>query len=409
MNEPSVFNGPEVSMDKDAKSLAGIEHREWHNLYGMYMHQATATGLLRRNPAQDKRPFVLSRSFYAGSQRWGAIWTGDNACKWSHLEAAMPMLLSLGICGITFSGADVGGFLGKGGGYPDPDAELFTRWFAAGAYQPFFRGHAHHDSARREPWTFNEETTQTLRAFAMQRYQLLAYWYSLFFIAETSAMPTMRPLWVSFPQDEKTFDIERQFMAGGDLMVVPVTKQGATSTTVYFPGTDVWYAVLGGTKHTAPSEATVDAPITSIPVFQRGGSIVPRQMRLRRSSVAMADDPFTLVVAPSAARTASGRLYLDPGDGYGYRKGEYAYWKFEWAAEGVLRAKPVHTSAAYVPRNMLERLELLDTPLPASVTLTTADGATRPLTFSHVATTNRLVVRKPDVLVASAWTVTLTY
>lgn len=85
---------------------------------------------------QDKRPFVLSRSFYAGSQRWGAIWTGDNACLWSHLEAAVPMLLTLGICGITFSGADVGGFLGKGGGYGDPDAELFTRWFQASGSTP---------------------------------------------------------------------------------------------------------------------------------------------------------------------------------------------------------------------------------------------------------------------------------
>ena len=127
---------------------------------------------------QDKRPFVLSRAFYAGSQRWGPIWTGDNACKWDHLEAAMPMLLTLtltptltltltltptltqslttdptptptptpnqvampmlltlGLCGITFSGADVGGFLGKGGGYGDPDAELFTRWFQVGTYQ----------------------------------------------------------------------------------------------------------------------------------------------------------------------------------------------------------------------------------------------------------------------------------
>ena len=87
MNEPSVFNGPEVSMNKDTKNLAGIEHREWHNLYGMYMHRATAEGLVKRNPKQDKRPFVLSRSFYAGSQRWGPIWTGDNACKWDHLEA----------------------------------------------------------------------------------------------------------------------------------------------------------------------------------------------------------------------------------------------------------------------------------------------------------------------------------
>ena len=123
----------------------------------MYMQRATAEGLLRRNEPQDKRPFVLSRSFYSGSQRWGAIWTGDNEARWDHLEASIPMLLGLGLCGITFSGADVGGFLGKGGGYGDPDAELFTRWFAVGAYTPFFRGHAHHDSARREPWTFGEE------------------------------------------------------------------------------------------------------------------------------------------------------------------------------------------------------------------------------------------------------------
>ena len=416
MNEPSVFNGPEVSMNKDAKSIAGIEHREWHNLYGMYMHQATALGLLRRNPGEDSRPFVLSRSFYAGSQRWGAIWTGDNACKWSHLEAATPMLLSLGLCGITFSGADVGGFLGKGSqtdgagraGWDDPDAELFTRWFAAGAYQPFFRGHAHEKSGRREPWTFDDETTVRLRAFAMQRYQLLAYWYTLFFLAETTGMPTMRPLWVSFPTDEQTFDNGKQWMAGGDLMVAPVTTQGATSVNVYFPGpvSQLWYDVVSGRRHAAPSEARIDAPIDAIPVFQRGGSIVPRQMRLRRSSVAMADDPFTLVVAPTSGGSASGRLYLDSGDGYSYRKGAYAYWKFD-LSEGQLTAKPLHKSDTYSPSNVLERLELLNTAPPESITLSTADGATRELTFTHVAATNRLVVRKPDVPVASGWSITI--
>ena len=307
MNEPSVFNGPEVSMDKDAKSLAGVEHREWHNLYGMYMQQATAQGLLTRNPKQDKRPFVLSRAFYAGSQRWGAIWTGDNACKWDHLEAAMPMLLSLGVCGITFSGADVGGFLGKGGGYPDPDAELFTRWFQAGAYQPFFRGHAHHDSARREPWTFDDATTQRLRAIGAQRYQLLSYWYTTFFISEATGIPTMRPLWVAHPSDARTWDMDKQFMAGGDLMVAPVYKQGATSVAVYFPtlGAELaapWYDVFTGKTHAAGTDATIDAPIEKIPVFQRGGSIVPRQMRLRRSSSQMTHDPYTLTVARATQR-----------------------------------------------------------------------------------------------------------
>ena len=93
MNEPSVFNGPEVSMHKDARSLAGVEHREWHNLYGFYQTMATAEGQLRRAPDRNARPFVLTRSFFAGSQKYAAMWTGDNEAKWEHLRAAAPMLL----------------------------------------------------------------------------------------------------------------------------------------------------------------------------------------------------------------------------------------------------------------------------------------------------------------------------
>ena len=125
MNEPSVFNGPEVTMPKDCKSLAGVEHRDWHNLYGMFFHRATAEGLTLRGAATGERPFVLSRAFYAGSQRWGAIWTGDNAAEWSHLAIASSMLLSINVAGLSFAGADVGGFFGNA------DAELMTRWMQA--------------------------------------------------------------------------------------------------------------------------------------------------------------------------------------------------------------------------------------------------------------------------------------
>ncbi len=147
MNEPSVFNGPEVSMQKDARNLDGIEHREWHNLYGIYMQMATAQGQLYRCSTEEfskkLRPFVLTRAFWAGSQRFGAMWTGDNTADWGHLKIAAPMLLSINLGGLSFAGADVGGFFGE------PSAELFTRWYQAGAFTPFFRGHAHHDTKRR--------------------------------------------------------------------------------------------------------------------------------------------------------------------------------------------------------------------------------------------------------------------
>ena len=144
MNEPSVFNGPEVSMSKDAKNLIGVEHREWHNLYGIYMQMATAQGQIDRCGADEKlRPFVLTRAFWAGSQRFGAMWTGDNTADWGHLKISVPMLLSINIAGLSFAGADVGGFFGE------PSPELFTRWYQAGSFTPFFRGHAHHDTKRR--------------------------------------------------------------------------------------------------------------------------------------------------------------------------------------------------------------------------------------------------------------------
>jgi len=186
MNEPSVFNGPEVSMQKDLRNLEGVEHREWHNLYGILFQRATAEGLVRRNKGENIRPFVLSRSFFAGSQRYGAIWTGDNESSWEHLKIAVPMLLSLNIGALSFVGADVGGFFGN------PDAELMTRWMQAGAYQPFFRGHAHHDAKRREPWMFGEEWMVRMRRAAMARYALLPYWYTVFREASVSGMPVMR-------------------------------------------------------------------------------------------------------------------------------------------------------------------------------------------------------------------------
>jgi alpha 1,3-glucosidase len=186
MNEPSVFNGPEISMQKDITNLNGEEHREWHNLYGMLFHRSTAEGQVRRNKGENLRPFVLSRAFFAGSQQYGAIWTGDNAAEWSHLEIAAPMLLSLNVGALSFVGADVGGFFGN------TDAELMTRWMQAGAYTPFFRGHAHHDAKRREPWMFGDETMVRLRKVAMARYALLPHWYTVFREAGITGMPVMR-------------------------------------------------------------------------------------------------------------------------------------------------------------------------------------------------------------------------
>lgn len=143
------------------------------------------------------------------------------------------MLLTIGISGLPFSGADVGGFFGN------PDADLLTRWYQVGAFQPFFRGHAHIDTKRREPWLFGEPYTTHIRAAIRTRYALLPYLYTLFHEASVSGMPVMRPMFVEFPEDDATFSMGDQFMLGPAILVKPVCQKDQTFVSVYLPKASV--------------------------------------------------------------------------------------------------------------------------------------------------------------------------
>ena len=401
MNEPSVFNGPEVSMPKDCRNLAGVEHREWHNLYGYYMQQATALGLTERDPAKMLRPFVLSRAFWAGSQRWGAIWTGDNMANWDHLKIAAPMLLSISVAGLSFVGADVGGFFG------DPSAELFTRWYQAGSFTPFFRGHAHHDSKRREPWIFGEPYTSILRSTAITRYTLLPYWYTVFAESYLRGQPVMRPMFFEFPDDPAAFDIDDQWMVGSSLLVKPVTSAGESSVAVYFPNNCDWYdlATLQLVAQTGQSESvrTVPAPLEKIPVFVRGGTVVPRKMRLRRSSKLMFHDPLTLVVYPDAEGQASGLVYFDDEASLAHEKSS-AYALRELSFDGSrLSCRPAATSGVYSAPNKVERIVLAgQRRAPVRVTAHDESGS-RELEFAFDGSADTVTVKKPEVAATGDW------
>ncbi|RHX99340.1 hypothetical protein DYB38_009141 [Aphanomyces astaci] len=413
MNEPSVFNGPEVSMRKNCLSRAGVEHREWHNLYGYYMQRATMEGQLVRQlpevPPSDQpipltaaveRPFVLSRAFFAGSQRYGAIWTGDNKADWGHLNYATKMLLSMSVASLTFVGADVGGFFGN------PDAELVTRWSQAATYQPFFRGHAHHDSDRREPWVFGEPHTGRIREAIRRRYVILPYLYTVFHTCSVSGLPVMRPLWMEFSTDAKAFGVEDAFLLGGDILVHPITSAGTTSADVYLPGTDVWYNInesykrlVGGTTY------SVAAPIDYIPVFQRGGSIVPQRWRVRRSSALMRHDPYTLVVALNHAKAAVGELYVDDEHTFAFET-DHKFTQVQFAFEyGILRSHvgSVGFDAADVK---IERIVVVGLQQePTTVKLFSDDGDVVELETAYDAIEDALTIRKPNVAVTSAWTI----
>ncbi|KAI5615625.1 hypothetical protein C0J50_0306, partial [Silurus asotus] len=400
MNEPSVFNGPEVTMHKDML-LGRWENRDVHNLYGLYVHMATAEGLIRRSGSIE-RPFVLSRAFFAGSQRYGAVWTGDNAAEWGHLKISIPMCLSLGLVGISFCGADVGGF------FKHPSAELLVRWYQAGAYQPFFRGHAHLDTPRREPWLFGPESTALIREAIRQRYTLLPYWYQLFYHAYQTGQPVMRPLWVDFPEEKATFSIEDEYLIGKDLLVHPVTDEGAKSITAYLPGKgEVWYDVHTFQKHLGAQNLHIPVTMSSIPVFQRGGAIICRKDRIRRSSSSMENDPYTLYVTLSAQGTAEGELYIDDFHTFKFEQEKQFIHRRLHFADYVLTSSNLAPDSNFTTAAWIERVIIIGATPPSSASLKTADGAESALEFDFDSAASVLTLRKPGVNAGTDWTVTL--
>lgn len=403
MNEPSVFNGPEITMHKDAKHWGDVEHRDVHNIYGFYQHMATAQGLVSRDPHKNTRPFVLSRAFFAGSQRYGAIWTGDNLADWGHLRDSLPMLLSLSISGIQFCGADVGGF------FKDPDAKLLTRWNQAAVFYPFFRGHAHIDTKRREPWIFGEPYTLHIRNALRMRYSLLPYWYTLFHHAEQTGVAPLRPLWAEFPSDAQTFGIQDTVLLGSNLLGKPVTESDVSSINVYLPGgaQQIWYDYDTYEAHQGGQSISVPTPLDKIPAFLRGGGIIPRQDRQRRSSTQMKQDPYTLVVALDQHSKSFGELYLDDGETFNYKQGQYLVRAFNYTVRSAnqhrLSALAVH-KGSYTVKNQVERVIVIG----LKKSPTAVKHQDRALEFTYDSTQQSLIIRRTGLQIAADWDITIT-
>jgi len=399
MNEPSVFNGPEVTMHKDAKHGHGWEHRHVHNMYGSLMQMSTFKGLLSRSNGNE-RPFVLSRAFFVGTQKYGAIWTGDNTAKWSHLAASVPMLLTISLSGIAHCGADIGGFFGN------PDAELLTRWYQAAFYQPFARSHAHIDTARREPFLYDEKHKSVMREAVRQRYELLPYWYTLFYHSHKTGEPPMRPLWYEFPSDTSLFSKDDSFMVGSALLVQPVTSPNVITSQVYLPGDQGWYDVFTKRHFTSPQTITIATPLEKIAVLQRGGSVIPRKMRVRRSSSLMIHDPYTLFVALDHKNESSGDLYMDDGRSYEYQSGSFNQIQFSFK-NSILESRLLTPKDAWPTKSWLERVVVMGTDEPKLVTIQSDGGEKTILGFEYEAGTRTVTIRKPAVNMASNWLIEL--
>jgi alpha-glucosidase len=338
MNEPSIFDVPSKTMPLDVvhRVDAGgtATHREIHNVFGMQNSRATYDGLLKLQP--DRRPVVLTRATYAGGQRFAASWTGDNTSTWNHYRLSVPTLLNLGLSGYPLVGDDIGGFR------KSPPADLLTRWFELGAFNPIFRDHSEKGTLDQEPWVHGRTHEAIRRRFIESRYRLLPYIYTLAEEAARTGLPLMRPVWLEAPEAEAFYTNDRVFMFGADLLVEPKLDETVDPEELSAPA-GVWYDYWTGQRWTGAKKKT-PAALDELPVLVRGGAIIPHQP-LVQSTSETPKGPLELRVYPGA--DCRGSLYLDDGASFKYQKGEFLRLAFSCQQEGEAgKSISVKTGAA---------------------------------------------------------------
>ncbi|KAK0729571.1 glycosyl hydrolases family 31-domain-containing protein [Lasiosphaeris hirsuta] len=285
----------------------GSYQYDTHNLYGHMMAAATHDALLAARPT--KRPFVLTRSTFAGSGRKAAHWFGDNASTWDDYRVSIAQMLAFAaIHAMPMVGSDVCGFNG------DAEEKMCARWATLGAFQPFYRNHADITAPSQEFYRWGLVRDAAKKAIDA-RYRLLDYVYTAMHAASATGTPIASPLWFAYPRDANTFGIQTQWLWGDALIVSPVVDTDSQSVTFYLPN-DVFYDFWTGEKVASQgAQVTVDnVAWTDIPVHIRGGSIVPLRAQSASTTAEVRSQNFTIVVAPGLDGTAKGGLYLDDGE-----------------------------------------------------------------------------------------------
>jgi len=346
-NEPAVFNDTTFktfslsvkhtldrkNVSSDDKKSLDIIHHFVHNAYGMLMAKASREGIQKLQPNQ--RPFLLTRSGYAGVQKYAWSWSGDNNSIYEDMKMSIAMLLNMSLTGQVIVGADVGGFA------KDCHPELYARWIGmASLCYPFFRSHSTKDTIEQNPWAFGEECENACRYFIKLRYQLIPYIYTHVRNAcnkNVDYAPFLRPLWMEFPKCSQCYDEQwenTQFFFGPSLMVAPILIQGQTSRSVYLPPhTGGWYNFFDRTHYEGGQVVEFkDITLDKMIVLVKAGSIIPMRSQSKQSVYDTLTQPLKFEIF--AHDEASDKLmedrnvvYLDDGFTNDYLNNKFGLYK----------------------------------------------------------------------------------
>ena len=325
MNEPASFNGP---LPDDVQFEYGA-HEKVHNIYGHFMAKATYEGLAKNDGG--KRPFVLTRAAYAGSQKYCGGWTGDNHSIWAHIALSLEQVCNLSVSGLAMCGSDIGGF------GSDTTPELLVRFYEAAVFVPFFRNHSAMGTRRQEPWQFDETTIDAVRKTVKLRYRFIPYIYDLAHECEKTGAPIVRPLVYEYHADKHVRNISDEYMLGSFVLVAPVIAPGKEAREVYLPDGD-WYDYYTGEKYSGGRYILADAPLDKVPVFIKAGAIIPVADGEIRSTEDITEDKISILTYPGKG---SFLHYQDDNETFAYRNG--AYNAVEYTLDGdKLEKKVLH-------------------------------------------------------------------
>ena len=312
MNDPSTGKSDNAQMlfNKGQKP-----HTSYHNQYALGMAMASREGFLDAHPEQ--RPFLLSRSGCTGSQRFTAIWTGDNYSNYHHLRNSIATTLNLALSGIPFNGPDAGGFGG------DTTPELISDWFKAGFLFPFLRNHSIAHSRQQEPWAFDAKTLRTLTRYIRLRYRFRPYLYQLFIAQEKDGEAILRPLFYDFESTEKLplDKVDDQFMVGPSVMQAPFLDEGLKQRNVTLPGEERWFDVSAAKWTKGGRTLRAKAAQDATPLYIREGSILPlARLAPEDHAFIAARVDFHIFLSRSGKTMTS--YAFDDGESFAYKKGK---------------------------------------------------------------------------------------
>jgi alpha-D-xyloside xylohydrolase len=315
---------------------------QFFNVYPLFHTAALYDGFRKDEPG--RRALILSRDAYLGAQRNGAFfWSSDIYPTWDTLKRQIPTGLDFTASGLAYWSNDTGGWQylpkehhpvhaplldpsdasGNVGGYDDYP-ELYTRWFQYATFLPIFRTHGSRPA--NEVWSYGRQAEPILEKYLRLRYQLMPYIYSLAYQTWLTGAPFMRALPLDFPLDANVADLRDEYMLGPAFLVAPVTEQGATSRQVYLPTGADWYNYWTSERVKGGQTITVAAPIDTIPLFVRAGSIVPMGVPVESTHQTQAIDRIRIYPGADATFT----LFSDDGTTYAYEKGAGSITRLRW-------------------------------------------------------------------------------